>query len=247
MKILVINPNTTESMTDEIGASARRAALPDTVVETATAPWGPRSIEGHFEEVIAAAATVELVERHRDEYDAFVVACYGDPGLFAAKEISTRPVIGIGEASTLLACMIAHKFSVVTVVDRIVPMLVDMISRYGLQDRCASVRTSGLTVLEIEHDPSRAAEEIVRAARRAVEDDGAEAIALGCAGMGLVERAVAEALPDVPVIDAVAAAVKAAEAVVGAGLRTSKVRAYATPEPKEILRPGPDAESVRPS
>jgi allantoin racemase len=235
MKILVINPNTTESMTGEIGASARRCAQPGTVVDTVTAEWGPRSIECHFEEVLAAAATTLLVARHQNEYDAFVIACYGDPGLYAAKEVTDRPVIGIGEASILLACMLAHKFSVVTVIDRIVPMLEDMIGRYGLSRRCVSVRSSGLTVLEIEEDPTRAAREIVRAARLAIEHDGAEAITLGCAGMGLVERTVAQELSDVPVIDGVVAAVKAAEALVGAGLVTSKVRAFAVPEPKEIV------------
>lgn len=238
MRILVINPNTTETMTQEIGSCARRRALPDTVIDTATAGWGPRSIEGHYEEVLAAAATVELVARHKDEYDAFVIACYGDPGLFAAKEVTDSPVVGIGEASTLLACMIAHRFSVVTVIDRIVPMLEDMVTRYGLQDRCASVRASGLTVLEIEQDPDRAAREIVRAARSAIEDDGAEAITLGCAGMGMVERAVARELSGIPVVDGVVAAVKAAEALVGAGLRTSKLRAFATPETKDIVRAG---------
>lgn len=238
MRLLVINPNTTEAMTEEIGRCARSRALTDTVIDTTTAGWGPRSIEGHYEEVLAAAATVELVSRHKADYDAFVIACYGDPGLFAAKEVTDRPVIGIGEASTLLACMIAHRFSVVTVIDRIVPMIEDMITRYGLQDRCASVRSSGLTVLEIEQDPDRAAREIVRAARAAVEDDGAEAITLGCAGMGLVERAVARELSDIPVVDGVVAGVKAAEALVGAGLRTSKLRAFATPELKEIVRAG---------
>ena len=235
MKILVVNPNTTESMTEEIGISARRCAQPGTVIDAVTAEWGPRSIEGHFEEVLAAAATVQLVARHKNDYDAFVIACYGDPGLYAAKEVTEHPVIGIGEASTLLACMLAHRFSVITVIARIVPMLTDMIGRYGLSERCASVRSSGMTVLEIENDPSRAAREIVRAARLAIEQDGAEAITLGCAGMGSIERRVAEQLTDVPVIDGVVAAVKAAEALVGAGLSTSKACAFATPEAKEIV------------
>lgn len=236
-QILVINPNTTQQMTDDIGDSARKHAAADTVVIAATAPWGPRSIEGHFEEVVAASATVDLIARHRNDYDAFVIACYGDPGLFAAKEVTDHPVLGIGEASTLLACTVAHRFSVVTVIDRIVPMLEDMVTRYGLSSRCASVRTSGLTVLEIEQDQALAAERIAEAARRAVHEDGAEAICLGCAGMGSIQRQVAELLPGVPVIDGVVAAVKQAEALVGAGLRTSKVRAFARPESKEFLPP----------
>lgn len=237
------NPNTTGSMTQEIGISARRYAQASTVIDTVSAEWGPRSIEGHFEEVLAAAATVQLVARHKDAHDAFVIACYGDPGLYAAKEVTDRPVIGIGEASTLLACMLGHRFSVITFVARIVPMLTDMISRYGLTQRCASVRSSGMTALEIDNDPARAAREIVRAVRLAIEQDGAEAITLGCAGMGQIERAVAEQLTDVPVSDGVVAAVKAAEALVGAGLFTSKACAFATPEPKEIVGMDPETNS----
>jgi allantoin racemase len=234
MRILVINPNTTGSMTEAIGVAARQYALPSTEVECVSAPWGPRSIEGHFEEVLAAAATVEVVAANRKDFDAFVIACYGDPGLFAAREIADVPVLGIAEASMLTACTLAHRFSVVTVIPRIVPMLHDLVRRYGMESRCASIRSSGLGVLELDEDPARAVEEIVAQAQMAIDGDGAEAIALGCAGMGPLDKTVQGRL-GVPVIDGVAAAVKLCEALTGYGVSTSKVAAFKSPEEKELI------------
>lgn len=123
-------------------------------------PWGPRSIEGHFEQTLAAAATVEAIAVRQDGFDAFVVACYGDPGLYAARELVDVPVVGIAEASLLLACTLAHQFSVVTVIPRIVPMLRDLVRRYGLESRCASVCSSGLSVLDIRVEEEQAGEAI---------------------------------------------------------------------------------------
>lgn len=235
MKILVINPNTTAEMTREIDKAAKRYAHDTTQIETLSPEWGPRSIEGHLEETLSAHATVEVVAANRDAYDAFVIACYGDPGLFAAREVTAAPVLGIAEASMLMACTVAHRFSVVTVIPRIVPMLGDLVRAYGLETRCASVRATNLSVLDIERDPSRAADEILKVSRRAIEEDGAEAITLGCAGMGPLDKKIQEGLDGVPVIDGVAAAVKMAEALHGYGVRTSKVGAFMDPEPKELV------------
>ncbi|HET7386196.1 MAG TPA: aspartate/glutamate racemase family protein [Arthrobacter sp.] len=235
MRILVINPNTTDSMTKDILEAARRHALPGTLVEAVSAPWGPRSIEGHAEEALAAAATLEAVAESRSDYDGFVVACYGDPGLYAARELVDAPVMGIAESSMLMACTLAHKFSVVTVIPRIVPMLQDLVRRYGLESRCASVRSSGLAVLDIDSDVDAAGEAILTEARRAIAEDGAEAIALGCAGMGPLDDWLRERMPGVPVIDGVVASVKLLEGLQAYGLTTSKVRAFQHPEPKELV------------
>jgi allantoin racemase len=244
VRILVINPNTTESMTADIGESARRHALPTTEVDAFSAPWGPRSIESHVEEALAAAATLETVARHRDDYDAFVLACYGDPALYAARELVDVPVIGIAEASMLTACTLAHRFSVVTVVPRIVPMLEDLVRRYGLEARCASVRSSGLAVLEIDADLEASGAAILSVAKAAIAEDGAEAIALGCAGMGPLDTWLRKQLPGVPVIDGVAAAVKLCEALHGYGLTTSKVGAFQRPGSKELVGVAPSLQEA---
>jgi allantoin racemase len=167
------------------------------------------------------------------EHDGVVIACYGDPGLYAAREVSPVPVVGIAEASMLMACTVAHRFSVVSVISRIRPLIEDVVARYGLTDRCASVRTTSLAVLDIERDPHAAEREIAAESQRAVAEDGAEAICLGCAGMGPLDRSVGEAV-GVPVLDGVAAAVKMLEGVLGYGLSTSRAAAFKRPEPKEL-------------
>jgi allantoin racemase len=240
MRVLVINANTSEEMTRDIGEEAHRYARPGTEIETATPAWGPRSIEGHYEEKLAAVATIEVVRERATEFDAVVIACYGDPGLFAAREISPVPVVGIAEASMLMACTVAHRFSIVTVLPRVRPWLEDVVRLHGLEGRCASIRTTPLTVLDCERDPTAAEREIVIASRAAVAEDGAEAICLGCAGMGPLDKAVQDQL-GIPVLDGVACAVKLAEGLVDYGLSTSRVAAFKEPEPKEFVNYAPAA------
>lgn len=234
MRVLVVNPNTSEEMTRDIGEEARRYARADTAIEVVSPPWGPRSIEGHYEEELAAVATLETIGERAREFDAVVIACFGDPGLAAAREISPVPVVGIAEAAMLMACTVAHRFSIVTVLPRVKPMLESTVRLHGLEARCASIRTTSLTVLDCERDPDAARREIAVAGRAAVAEDGAEAICLGCAGMGPLDKAV-EAEVGVPVLDGVACAVKLAEGIVDYGLRTSRVAAFKEPEPKEIV------------
>ena len=233
MRFLVINPNTTEAMTRDIESEARRYARPGTEIEATSPAWGPASIEGHFEEELSAVATLEVIAERGQEFDGVAIACYGDPGLYAARELSPVPVVGIAEASMLMACMVAHRFSVVTVLPRIRPLLEDVVRRYGFEERCASVRTTSLAVLDIEQDPDAARREIAVEGRRAVEEDGAEALCLGCAGMGPLDKGV-ESDVGVPVIDGVAAAVKMLESLVDYGMTTSRVAAFKAPEAKEL-------------
>jgi allantoin racemase len=234
MRILVINPNTSEEMTRDIDREARQYARVDTEIETVCPSWGPRSIEGHYEEELAAVAMLEVIKDRAAEFDGVVIACYGDPGLAAAREISPVPVVGIAEASMLMACTVAHSFSIVTVLPRVKPLLEDTVRLHGLEARCASIRTTPLSVLDCERDPAAAGREIVKAARLAIEEDGAEAICLGCAGMGPLDKLV-ESEVGVPVLDGVACAVKLVEGLLDYGLATSRAAAYKEPEPKEIV------------
>ena len=234
MRILVINPNTSEEMTQDIDREARQYARPETEIETVSPAWGPRSIEGHYEEELGAVAALELIRERASAFDGVVIACYGDPGLHAAREVSPVPVVGIAEASMLMACTVAHSFSIVTVLPRVKPLLENMVRLHGLERRCASIRTTLLSVLDCERDPTAAAREIVKAARLAIDEDGAEAVLLGCAGMGPLDKVV-EAEVGVPVLDGVACAVKLVEGLVDYGLSTSRVAAFKEPEPKEIV------------
>jgi allantoin racemase len=234
MRILLVNPNTTEEMTADMGEQARRYARQGTEIDAVTPPFGPASVEGSYEEAISALAMVEIIRDRGADYDGVILACFGDPGLYAAREVSPAPVIGIGEASMLMACTVAHRFSIVTVLPRVKPILENVVKVHGMESRCTSIRTTPLSVLECEHDPELAEREIIKAARLAIDEDGAEAICLGCGGMGQFDQVAREAL-GVPVLDGIACAVKLMESMLDYGLVTSRVAAFKEPEPKEFV------------
>ena len=234
MKILVINGNTSVEMTEDIDRVAKKYARPDTEVTTISPAYGPRSIEGHFEEYIAALAVVEEVARYKDDYDAFILACYSDPGLAACREITDKPVLGIAESSMHLASQLGHKFSIVTVLPRVRPLLENLVRYIGLETKCASIRCTDLSVLEVESGPERAIRELTLEAKKAVEEDGAEVICLGCAGMGPLDKRIEKEV-GVPVLDGTVSAVKTAEILYDYKLKTSKAAAFAWPEKKELV------------
>ncbi|PVG84543.1 Asp/Glu/hydantoin racemase [Nocardioides gansuensis] len=233
MKILVVNVNTTASMTEGIVRSARAAARPGTEIVGLTPRVGPESCEGNFESYFAALAVMNEVVQYDGQYDAVVQAGFGEHGREGLQELLEVPVVDITEAAGHVASLLGHRYSVVTTLDRAVPLIEDRLLLAGLDRRCASVRSSGLSVLELEDDPDRAVKAIVDEAERAVTEDHAEVVVLGCGGMAGLDEAVRRAT-GVPVVDGVAAAVTLAESLVGLGLSTSKVRTYAPPRPKRI-------------
>lgn len=227
MRLLVVNPNTTASMTEKIGAAARAAAASGTEVIAVNPDSGPRSIEGYYDEVFSIPGLIGEMAK-AGKVDATIIACFDDTGLDAARSFSDAPVIGIGEAAFHMASLIAGKFSVVTTLARSVPAIEHNLVRYGLMSRCAKVRASDVAVLELEVPGSAARGRISREIDHAIHEDNAEAIVLGCAGMtDLAHQLTAE--HGLPVIDGVAAAVKLAESLVALGLKTSKRGGYARP------------------
>lgn len=233
MRILVVNVNTTESMTQGIAVSARKAAAPGTEIVALTPRFGAESVEGNFESYLAAVGVMDAVMRYHQPFDAVIQAGYGEHGREGLQELLEVPVVDITEAAASTAMFLGHKYSVVTTLDRAVPMIEDRLKLAGLYDRCASVRASGMAVLELETQPERAVETIVEQAAAAVTQDHAEVICLGCGGMAELEAKV-RARTGVPVVDGVAAAVTIAESLVRLGLKTSKVRTYASPRPKRV-------------
>jgi allantoin racemase len=233
MRLLVVNVNTTASMTESIAASARSVAAPGTEIIGLTPRFGAESVEGNFESYLAAVAVMDAVARYDGPFDAVVQAGFGEHGREGLQELLDVPVVDITEAAGHIASLIGHRYSVVTTLDRAVPLIEDRLALAGLSARCASVRSSGLSVLQLEEDPAMAVKAIVREAELAVRDDHAEVICLGCGGMAGLDDAVRNAT-GVPVVDGVTAAVKLAESLVGLGLSTSKVRTFATPRPKRI-------------
>jgi allantoin racemase len=230
VRILLINANTTDSMTEEMVDAARRVASPDCEVVGQTASHGVASIDGYQDEVLGAAAVLAIARAHAGMFDAAVVACFGDPGVDAAREVCDAPVVGIAEASFIAAITLGRRFSVLTTLDRGIPPIEDVIDRHGFRSRCASVRAIEISVLEADAHPERAADALERIGQRAISEDGADVLCLGCGGMvGIRDRL--EQRLGVPIVEGVPAATVLAEGLVRCGLRTSKLRGYKQPEP----------------
>ncbi len=234
MRILVVNVNTTASMTASIAAQAQSIASAGTEIIGLTPRFGADSCEGNFESYLAAVAVMDAVVNYPDPFDAVIQAGYGEHGREGLQELLDVPVVDITEAAASTAMFLGHKYSVVTTLDRTVPLIEDRLKLAGLQERCASVRASGMAVLELEEEPERAVEAIIDQALRAVREDKAEVVVLGCGGMAGLDEQIRQRA-GVPVVDGVASAVTIAEALVRMNLSTSKVRTYASPRPKTVV------------
>ncbi len=234
MNILVINPNTSESMTDAIRESARRGAGPGVNVDVVSAARGPRSIEGNLDHCLASVGVLERIAGSIGKYDGYVIACFGDPALEAAREMVDCPVVGIAEAAMHMACFVGSKFSVISVLDRARPTTEELVRKYGLWEKCASIRTTGIAVLDLERDPERAATRLEEEGRIAVQENGAEVLLLGCAGLTGMNERLAKAV-GVPALDGVVMAVSLVEMLVRHQIRTSKKAMFMRPEKKGIV------------
>lgn len=236
MRILILNPNTSEDFTQAIYNVGEAVKSPGTEVVCLNPSSGPRSIESVYDELLSCGPCLEVLIACRAQFDGFIIACYGNhPVIHAAREMLSQPVVGIMEASLYLACAVGRTFSVISSGDRAVTMFLDAVKAFGLEGRCASVRSTNTPVLALEGPEKLNVEELILIeARKAVEEDGAEVISLGCAGMtGLDERLKREL--GVPVIDGVSSAIKLMEALVGCGIQTSKRQAYAPLQGKELV------------
>jgi allantoin racemase len=236
VRILFINPNTSAAFTERIGQIARQYAAAGTEVLVRAPDAGPRSIESAYDEVLSAPGTLEVALRELDQVDGLVLACYSDhPVIYALREATSKPVLGIAEASMYMACMLGQRFSVVTTNQEWEPRLWEAVRRYGLAERCASVRSTGLPVLALESaSPKKTHALVLNEARKALEEDGAEVICLGCAGMAGMDKDMQAEL-GVPVLDGVVCALKLLEGMLEYGLETSKRLTYRTPGSKELV------------
>lgn len=230
MRIVLVNPNTTASMTEKAARAARAAASPGTEIVARNPAEGLPSIEGFYDGALAVPGMLGEIAASQDA-DGFVLSCFDDTGLDAARCLVEGPVVGIGEAAFHAASLIARRFSVVTTLGRSVSGIEANLASYGLAARCGRVRASEVPVLALEDPRSDARARISAEIEAAIREDAAEAIVLGCAGMADL-AADLTARHGLPVIEGVGVAVKLVEALVGLGLRTSKVRSYAAPRDK---------------
>jgi len=228
MKISVINPNTTVAMTREIGAAAARSAAPGTELLVRQSTHGPSAIEGPFDGAMCLPGLLEAVqEAEAAGAEAHVIACFDDTGLDAARALSHRPVIGIGEAALHCASLVAQEFCVVTTLSRSIPTLKMNILRYGFERRCRQVLASDIPVLDL-HLPESGAREKISSLIVHGMNNGAEAAVLGCAGMADFAMTLQKEL-GIPVIDGMDAAVRMAEMLAASGLAPSKRNGWAYP------------------
>jgi allantoin racemase len=240
MKLGLINPNTSPEMTAAMTGAAEEVTSSGTELVALTASDGPASIDGYVEDLAGANAVVALAHEHGSTLDGLVIGCFGDPGLAAARELLQVPVAGAAQAAMMAAACLGHRFSILTTLDSGVPLLENVVRHYGFQETCASVRAVGSDVATSCSDPELATPAFAAAGRRALTEDGAEVLCLGCAGLSELRPGLEHEL-GVPVVDAVPAAVSQAESLVRLGLRTSKSRGFRGPTSAALPEAGEPA------
>jgi allantoin racemase len=233
MKILVLNPNTSEAVTARVAGVIHKIARPETQVVVTQISHGPEGLESCYDESVASPFILEAVqEANRNGFDAVVIAAFCDPVLEAAKEISTVPVYGLEETAFSVALLLGNKFSILTEKKHKVAVKQQHVRKHGLESRFASVRPLNMGVTEIAIDPEKVKRTGIEIGRRMVEEDGAEVIIMGCASMAGYSEDLERAI-GVPILDPVAVTFKVVEALTEIGVHHSKIGLYALPAPKK--------------
>ncbi|MEO5696108.1 MAG: aspartate/glutamate racemase family protein [Burkholderiaceae bacterium] len=238
MKLLLINPNTSDSVSDLIRAEARRTAAPGTEIEVLTARFGVAYIETRFEALIGAYAAAELAAEHHERFDAVVVAAFGDPGLAGLREALPCPVTGLTEAALASACLLGQRFSIVAISQRIRAWYRETVEHIGLDGRLASIRGLDEALSDIGNVQGNQGDRLIELAERCVNEDGADVIVLAGAPLAGLARSLRGRLP-VPVVDGVSSAVRHTESLVTLQPGTATRGSFAPPpfKPNQGLSP----------
>ena len=231
--ICIINPNTSSEMTNGIAKVAKKI-ISSNFDRTSTSPeFGPESIEGYYDEAFCIPGLVEEIEKHSDA-DSYIIACFDDTGLEVIRSITQKPVIGIGEAAYHIATMVAGNFTVITTLSRSIRPLTHNLKKYGLFENCVKVTAIEAPVLDLENISRENLDKLNKGIQDTIENDNAESIILGCAGMADLAKSL-ETKHQLPVIEGVSSAVVLAESLVNLKIKTSKVGSYAVPRKKEYM------------
>jgi allantoin racemase len=230
MKLMIVNPNSSETVTGAIMESARRAAGPGTDLVAVTTKGGTRNIDSAFGDYLSGAFMIrtclEAVALHSP--DAVVLAGFGRVGIDALKEALTIPVVSISEASMAMACLLGHRFSTLTMLQQFIPYQQDLVRLYGFESKCASVRAINVNVEECVTNREKTLADLGAEIRKILAEDRADVVILACAGLCGYDADLSR-LAGIPVLDPVAVAVKVAEGFVALGLAQSKLRKFAPP------------------
>ena len=231
MKILLLNPNTTASMTELMLAAGRQVAAPGTELVPLTASRGVPYIATRAEAQVGGAITLEMLAEHHETVDAAIVAAFGDPGLMGARELFDIPIVGLAEAAMLTACMLGRRFSIVTFARALGPWYQECVDLHGMSGRCAGIRMLEGSFRSISAVQEEKEDLLVALANRAVAEDESDVVILAGAPLSGLAAKVAHRIP-VPVVDQVAAAVKQAEALVALRPRKASAGTFCRPGPK---------------
>lgn len=232
MKILLINPNTSEGLTDRLAAAARGVASPGTVVEPVTAPRGVPYISTRSEALIGGLSVIEILAERQSEFDAAIVAAFGDPGLSEARELFDLPVVGMAEAGMLTACMLGGRFAIVTFAQALGPWYHDCVARHRLEARCAGIRLLDGAFSSITGVHEEKEDLLVALANRAIEEDDADVVVLAGAPLAGLATRVRDRVR-VPVVDCAEAAIRQAETLVALRPRAPLAGSFRRPDGKE--------------
>ena len=213
MRLLIINPNTSDSVTELIAAEARRSASPGTELTVLTAPFGVAYIETRFEALIGAYATAQLAAERHAGHDAVIVAAFGDPGLTALREVLPVPVLGMTESALASACLLGHRFSIIAISQRIAAWYRESVEANDLIGRLASIRALDRPLANIGSAQEDNRAQLLSLCERAVDEDRAEVLILAGGPLAGLARSLTGQLP-VPVVDGVSSAVRHAESLV---------------------------------
>lgn len=241
MLIRVINPTITARWNSDTQTVYADAARPGTQVSIVSLDWGTASIESYRDEFLAVPDILnKVMEAERDGMEAVIIDCMSDPGLYPARELVRIPVVGPAEATMHLAAILGHRFTVLTVFESDIPAVEDLVNRYGLASKLASVRPFNIPVLDLHDDLPRTIQVLINLSATAVTEDSAHVIILGCTGLAGLAAQIQEKLArrglEIPVLDPPSVALKLAESLVDLGQTHSK-RTYAYPPAKEVHWP----------
>jgi allantoin racemase len=242
-RLLLVNPNTSDSVSALIRAEAQRSASPGTEIEVLTAPFGVAYIETRFEAMLGAYAAAQLAGEHLGRYDALIVAAFGDPGRAALREVLPCPVTGLTEAALASACLLGQRFSIVAISQRIRAWYRETVQANGLEARLASIRGLDEPLADIGNVQGDQGERLVALAQRCVDDDGADVIVLAGAPLAGLARNLRGRLP-VPVVDGVSSAVRHAESLVALASGRATSGSFAPPPEKPNRGLPPSIEAL---
>lgn len=242
MKLLLINPNISESVSALIAEEALRTASPGTEIEVLTAPFGVAYIETRFEALIGAYAVAQVAAENAARADAIVVAAFGDPGLPALRELSPVPIVGMSEAAFATATLLGQRFSIIAISSRITAWYRETVERCGLISRLASIRGLDEPLADIGAVQTDKAAQLLSLCRHAVQHDGADVLVIAGAPLAGLARQIREQLP-VPAVDGVSCAVSQAESLVRLGTLSASSGSFAPPplKPNRGLHPAVSA------